>query len=288
MVQKFGGDWTKKKLDVLACYAQMYTTALKRQNFQLHYIDAFAGGGDGVQIGRERPDEQLSIFPTSTNEIIKGSAQRLSNFGFAQLYFIESNADNVEGLKQLTEKEGLHNALVISGDANQKTLEILGKLTRNDRVLLFLDPFGLQVKWATLEAIAEQCVYCDVWYLFPFHRINASIPNKGKRTLGRMKNALEECLGLSEEKIIGEVFDVKLEEGLFGDSGIASRKEFGVEKLFVNQLQSIFKYVHNEPLKLKNSRNGHIFSLVLCSNNPHPKAHSLIEQLANAAMKIVR
>ena len=43
---RFGGDWTKDKLDMVERYLNAYTTALKKKDyFRLMYIDAFAGSG---------------------------------------------------------------------------------------------------------------------------------------------------------------------------------------------------------------------------------------------------
>ncbi len=41
----FGGAWTEIKLDILEKYLDFYTVALKKQRFELLYIDAFAGSG---------------------------------------------------------------------------------------------------------------------------------------------------------------------------------------------------------------------------------------------------
>ena len=49
--QQFGGKWTVEKLDILKRYIHFYTTALKRQNFHLIYIDAFAGTGN-IELAR--------------------------------------------------------------------------------------------------------------------------------------------------------------------------------------------------------------------------------------------
>ena len=43
---KFGGNWTEKKLDAVEKYLEFFTTALKKQNFKLCYIDAFSGSGN--------------------------------------------------------------------------------------------------------------------------------------------------------------------------------------------------------------------------------------------------
>ena len=48
--QKFGGNWTIEKLDILSDYLDFYLTALKNQKFNKIYIDAFAGTGT-IQVG---------------------------------------------------------------------------------------------------------------------------------------------------------------------------------------------------------------------------------------------
>ena len=42
---KYGGPWTREKLNILEKYLNAYTKALKDQPFKLMYIDAFAGNG---------------------------------------------------------------------------------------------------------------------------------------------------------------------------------------------------------------------------------------------------
>lgn len=44
--QKFGGDWTAKKLNIFTSYLDAYLIALQNQKFKKIYIDAFAGTGE--------------------------------------------------------------------------------------------------------------------------------------------------------------------------------------------------------------------------------------------------
>jgi len=44
-VNRFGGFWTRDKLNVLQEYLQFYCTAMSKQRYSLIYIDAFAGTG---------------------------------------------------------------------------------------------------------------------------------------------------------------------------------------------------------------------------------------------------
>ncbi|HXI11854.1 MAG TPA: three-Cys-motif partner protein TcmP [Thermoanaerobaculia bacterium] len=73
---QFGGDWTSKKLDIIANYLTSYTTALKNQPFATMYVDAFAGTGYRADKASERTalaDDTPLIFP----EIVEPETQRL-------------------------------------------------------------------------------------------------------------------------------------------------------------------------------------------------------------------
>lgn len=279
MPQNYGGAWTEKKLQTLERYAELYIKSVGKR-FKVHYIDAFAGDGEGSSKEVEILDDQPEFFPTSNRIIIEGSASRLTNLQFHSLHFVEKNPDHVEKLSSLINKKGIQNGHVHHGDANTKILEILKTISHRDRVLLFLDPFGLQVKWETLEAIAKQGVMCDIWYLFPFQRINSSISNSDKTITPHMKTPLKRCLGLSSEEIEKSIFDISGEVDLFGQVEPEKRKERGVEQLFIKRLTKEFEYVEENPICLTNTQGRHIFSFILCSNNPSEKAKNLIKRFA--------
>lgn len=45
-MNKFGGDWTKKKIEILVEYAKAYLEIMKsRSYYKLLYFDGFAGSG---------------------------------------------------------------------------------------------------------------------------------------------------------------------------------------------------------------------------------------------------
>jgi hypothetical protein len=48
----FGGPWTELKPDAVCYYVECYTKALSRKQFDLWYVEAFAGAG-------ERTNERL-------------------------------------------------------------------------------------------------------------------------------------------------------------------------------------------------------------------------------------
>ncbi len=61
MVQNFGGEWTEDKLRTLESYAKMFATALSNK-FTLHYIDAFAGDGEGASPASKNDIRQQAMF----------------------------------------------------------------------------------------------------------------------------------------------------------------------------------------------------------------------------------
>ena len=283
MGMDFGGAWTEDKVSTIEDYAKMFIRALG-EKFKLHYVDGFAGDGIGASPSLGVSEDQLPIIQ-STETIIESAASRISNLPFTTMNFIERDEKNIAGLQKLVSQKKLQSARVHHGDANTKTLDILAQFGDGDRALVFFDPFGLELKWGTLEAIATQPVYCDLFYLLPVYRVNTSIKNADRSILPHMRKSLEICLGMEESKIIGQVFSIETEKDLFGDLESVRRNEKAVEKLFINRLRQIFCYVNEPPLKLVNSRNGHLFSLILCSNNPSKPAQGLIERFAKAAMK---
>ena len=82
--QAFGDEHTKRKLETVEKYLRAFTTALKKQNFSLYYVDACAGSGASAPKqarSRIRQEGQVGLGLAGdqfldTNRIIEGSAVR--------------------------------------------------------------------------------------------------------------------------------------------------------------------------------------------------------------------
>ena len=167
----FGGDWTKMKLDIIGRYLDAYTTALKNKSFRLMYIDAFAGTG---QVGIATDDEE-------GREVLRGSAQRataVKDRPFDQLVLIEKEETQFRELLALKRDHKRRQIQVLNGDANS-ILRDLGKDWSNWRGVLFLDPFGTQVDWTTMQSICQTNAL-DTWVLFPIGTIQRILPRSRK------------------------------------------------------------------------------------------------------------
>lgn len=94
--------------------------------------------------------------------------------------FVEKSKTKFLELKERF-KSHLHTSKIDfrHGDANDHVIQFCKNMRTGDRAVIFLDPFGSQVKWETLVAIAETKAV-DVWYLFPAGlSVFRQVSNKG-------------------------------------------------------------------------------------------------------------
>ena len=165
---RFGGDWTEAKLTVIAKYLRSYTTALKGQPSKEHpfkktYIDAFAGTGyRQAHLDDEGPQTADLLLPDLAERepqaLLDGSARVAlrTEPRFDKYIFIERSTGRCAHLESL-KAEFPTLALDIGirqGEANAEIREICRAKWTSDRAVLFLDPYGMQVEWETLEAVA--------------------------------------------------------------------------------------------------------------------------------------
>lgn len=135
---RFGGNWTKAKLGVLAKYLRSYTTALKgkptkERPFHKAYIDAFAGTGYRVSPHEDEESKSQSLLLPDLAEqepqtLLEGSARMALRIEprFDKYIFIERSTKRcaeLEGLK--AEFPDLATDIQIRrGDANEEIQEI--------------------------------------------------------------------------------------------------------------------------------------------------------------------
>lgn len=86
-MNKFGGEWTKQKLDILQDYLNFYMTALKNMPFKKIYIDCFAGSGE-IEFSDETKIDGSTIMSLSLDN------------KFDEYYFIEKNKKIIMNLRK--------------------------------------------------------------------------------------------------------------------------------------------------------------------------------------------
>ena len=280
--QKFGGDWTAKKLNFFTSYLDAYLIALQNQKFKKIYIDAFAGTGE---------------IETSDGEAyLAGSAKRAlsAEKRFDYYYFIESDESKASELEHMIDTEFPHLkrfTTVYRGDANEKLGKIINDIDwRFNRGLLFLDPYATQVDWATLERVAGT-KSIDVWYLFPFSALNRMLPKNGK--YGSWENTIDRLLGdngwrteFYKKDPQVSLFDLGLIDGgededrVIKDASLEHIKEY-----IISRLETTFPCVSNNPRIFKNSTESTMFLFCFAISNESVAAQRLALRIADHILK---
>lgn len=284
MRQKFGSSHTEEKLDKLESYLECFTQVLKKHPFRLIYFDAFAGTPE-IDIGG---DAGLpSLFADDAQTFLDGSSKRALKFGtkFEKYIFVDRKRANVrelEGLKTQYPEIGSR-IDVRNSDANAELLKFCSNWPRGQRAVVFLDPFGNQVSWDTVMAIAATKAI-DLWYLFPAGLgVHRQISDGGSHD-GR-EESLDKIFGATDWR---EQFVMSSDApDLFG-SGTSVSKVATPESItlyMIKRMKTVFKGgVLDEWLPL--GRNGqHWYSLIFACANPDPKANQLALRLARGVLR---
>lgn len=275
---RFGGDWTQTKLDVIEKYLRAYATALSDSRFRIAYIDAFAGTGYRTP-SRAREDfdaseELFSELAQAEPQALRDGSARIAlktDPRFDKYIFIEQSADRCTALEALKgEFPTLADDILIRrGEANHELQALCAKDWRRRRAVLFLDPYGMQVEWRTLEAIA-QTKAIDLWLLFPLGiGVNRLVTRSGEIPAA-WRSRLNVMLGTSdwEEAFYRE--RPTLQQDLFGgvetERAKVTPEEMG--SFFFERLKTLFpEGAVSEPVALKNSANCPLYLLWFAASN---------------------
>jgi three-Cys-motif partner protein len=277
---QFGGDWTTTKLDVLAKYLASYTTALKdkpskERPFRKGYIDAFAGSGyrSARHDDARGESSQALLLPDlaeeEPQELLDGSARLAlkTEPRFDRYVFIERSAERCAQLEALktTFPHLAKDIQIRRGEANAEIQDLCNKDWRSHRAVLFLDPYGMQVEWRTIEAIAETKAI-DLWLLFPLgvgvNRLLAKsgeIPESWRRRLNLL---------LGNETWHDDFYRVERKRTLFGETDhIVKATTETIGRYFNERLKSVFPAVAEKPGVLRNSANCPLYLLCFAVGN---------------------
>ena len=173
------------------------------------------------------------------------------------------------------------------GDAFDLPETLLGsfiKRVKKNRAV-FLDPFGNQVVWDTLEAIAATKAI-DVWYLFPAGLgVHRQIGRDGSVHFTHGA-ALDRILGTSEWRTA--FIKAEIVSDLFEGERSESKKvanPAAITEFMIGRMRGIFKGgVLDEWIPL-GTKNVHMYSLLFAWGNPSAAACKLANTLARAVLR---
>ena len=174
---QFGGPWTEDRLSWLrntsqrtwlssvTIHAPSYLRPLRRRICRYRIQK---------ETSAEAPEGDLLFDVSSDSDaeaLRKGSAQAALETipSFPDYIFIEHNEEHAENLSDLRRRfpNIARRIKIIPEDANVYLLKWRRETDWNKmRAVVFLDPYGMQVEWATIEAMAGT-KSIDLWVLFP-------------------------------------------------------------------------------------------------------------------------
>jgi len=296
---RFGGDWTEVKLGVIAKYLRSYTTALKEQPSEAHpfqkvYIDAFAGTGYREAHRDDQGPQTTNLLLPDLAErepqaLLDGSARVAlgTEPRFEKYIFIERSAGRCAQLESLkAEFPALAADIGIrQREANAEIRKICRADWTSDRAVLFLDPFGMQVEWQTLEAVAGTRAI-DMWLLFP---LGIGVNRLLKKT-GDIPPSWRDRLNilLGTEEWYDEFYRVERTPTLFGggQEHIIKATMDTIGRYFNRRLNMIFAGVADQPGVLRNSSNNPLY--LLCFAVANKRGAPVALRIANHLLKDLR
>jgi three-Cys-motif partner protein len=202
----------------------------------------------------------------------KGAAERVLNIeqrGFDSYYFVDKDKDSSKKLQQkLSKYEDSNKLNFITSDANAELHKLADRMRADKSIvsLVLLDPFGMQVDWASIENLKG--THTDLWILIPTGVIvNRLLDRNGELThIERLKL----FFGRDEEFLREYFYRKRQEQTLFGEIDITEKIEHPIKRiaeLCIQRLGEIFDYVTPQPLVLYNRRHTPIYHFACASNN---------------------
>jgi three-Cys-motif partner protein len=290
---RFGGDWTSTKLDVLEKYLSSYTKVLKNQPFRIAYIDAFAGTGYRTLRYDEDAHSTELLFPDlatpGPQDLLDGSARLALKIEprFDRYIFIERSPERCRQLENLRQEfPDLSASIRIEqGEANQEIRKLCEKNWRSRRAVLFLDPYGMQVEWETIAAIAATEAI-DLWVLFPLGiGVNRLLTRTGKIP-PEWRARLDALLGTQDW--YDEFYRVETSPTLFGgeEERVVKATVETIGRYFNDRLRTVFAGVADEPAVLRNSTSCPLYLFCFAAGNA--KGAPIALKIANHLLKGVR
>ncbi|MDP2858819.1 MAG: three-Cys-motif partner protein TcmP [Bacillota bacterium] len=254
------GQWSKDKLSLLGQYLHAYSVIMSKQKAKwlqsYGYVDAFAGPG-------QYSDVEHRVYVEGSPRVALACEPPFDEF-----WFVERSPRRLDQLKQLVACDFPNLTPRVNfchGDANavlKDEILPLVTLSNHRRGFLFLDPYGLDVHFSTLQSVADAQTF-DVFINFSVMGIT--------RILEREDAPDQQTLDIVE-RVMGDSGWVDnlywTQPTLFGEerSRRAQLKAQDVALQYGSRLRTCFPFV-SEPVVMRNSKEVALYALVLASHN---------------------
>lgn len=265
------GFWTRAKLDLLHDYLAAFLAASSGKAPHAVYLDAFAGEGSGID--RLTSEE----FDGSARIAASAVANGRSGYHFSHLRFFELNSARASRIQRdLRQRFPDRDIDVVPGDCNATlplTLANMPEAMRRSPTFAFLDPFGVELQWPTIEAVANHKrdlkFKVEIWMLF------------SAAGLMRIAGGTPEKAAVGAEKRLSDLFGNRSWEPIVEARRAAVITGSTAREAFVNlmrwQLEQTLGYTTSHALELKNAGGTSIYHMIFATD--HPAGHKIISSL---------
>jgi three-Cys-motif partner protein len=187
-------------------------------------------------------------------------------------------------LRELADRHRDRDIMVVEDDANRAIqCEITWDGWKHTRAVMFLDPYGMDVEWATLKSIAATKAI-DVWFLFSLSGLYRQATRRSSDIDPTKRAAITRILGSGAWE--RELYSDMGQGDMFGGQEKQRTADVrGLERYVKTRLEMIFPKVF-EPLALPVDQKPQRFSLFLCISNSEPKALALATRIANHILRM--
>jgi three-Cys-motif partner protein len=271
-LQLFGGNWTEQKLEAIDQYLRAYAKVLKNQPFRRIYIDAFAGTGYREQRATDAGGGNMftELAESDPQRFLDGSARIALRVepAFHRYIFVELHERRAGELERLRTEfpERASSIEIDRDDSNDAIKRICSRWDPTWRGVLFLDPFGMQVAWSTIQAVASTRKI-DVWILFPF-AVNRLLTSRLDDMQPGWPAALDKLFGTRDWQT--RFYRQRQVDNIFTGPETVVEKSLtfkGLGAFYMERLRSIFPVVADNPRVLRNTRNQPLFQLYFAAAN---------------------
>jgi three-Cys-motif partner protein len=269
----FGGKWTDDKVDRLRRYLQAYVKVLEGKGLTTLYWDAFAGTGYRTtrKPGR-KADPSHPLLPgletDEAEELRKGSARVALEVepSFDRYLFVERSSRRCAALEGLC-RDFPHVAdriEIVTGDANEVLQDRCPKMRPKERAVVFVDPYGMQVEWRTIEAIAATRKI-DLWILFPLYTGIMRMLTRDEPPPPEWAETLTRFLGTDGWRNAFYARKQTLFPEMEIDELTADFQQVG--QFFIKRLETVFTRVAPSTRVFRNSTNCPLYMLCFAAGN---------------------
>ena len=239
-------------------------------------MDAFAGTGSRTiaEASGASTDDLFAedVYEDAENRGYRDGSARIAlglRNPFHKYLFIDKSRSRVNELKKMIASD--HSDLMArcefqQGDAN----EVLKAWCKerdwaNERAVVFLDPYGMQVAWRTVQILAAT-KGVDLWYLFPLGTGVARLLKRDGKLEQSWQKRLDCVFGTGDWR--SRFYEIQTTQTLFGDRESIERIATmdNIQGFINERLESCFSGVA-KGLVLRNSKSSPLYCLCFAAAN---------------------